>query len=81
MHEESTLAACTDGAYMSVLNIMTLSTIVGNPIQSVYPALNGEKDKTPGFLNKRFQTEENRNRHYQAFVEQTWTVQTTIMNT
>ena len=61
-YEESTLAACTDGAYMSVWNMMALSTVVGNPIQSFYPALNGEKDKTPGFLNKRFQTEENRNR-------------------
>ena len=80
-YEESTLAACTDGAYMSVWNMMALSTVVGNPIQSIYPALNGEKDKTPGFLSKRFQTEENRNRYYQASVEHTRTVQTTNMDT
>ena len=51
-YEESLLAACTDGAYMSVWNMIVLSTVVGKPLQSVYPALNGDKDKTPGYLNK-----------------------------
>ena len=61
-YEESLLAACTDGAYMSVWNMIVLSTVVGKPIQSVYPALNGDKDKTLGYLNKLFKTNENQNR-------------------
>ena len=57
-YEDSLIDACTDGAYMSVWNMIALSTVVGNPIQSIYPTLNGEKDKTPRYLSKLFQTEE-----------------------
>ena len=61
-YEESLMAAATDGAYMSVWNMIALSTVVGNPVQSVYPAMNGEKDKIPLYLNKVFSTEENQHR-------------------
>ena len=53
------MAAATDGAYMSVWNMIALSTIVGNPVESIYLAMNGEKDKIPFFLNKVFSTDEN----------------------
>ena len=61
-YEESLMAAATDGAYMSVWNMIALSTVVGNPVQSIYPAMNGEKDKIPLYLNKVFSTEENQHR-------------------
>ena len=56
------MAAATYGAYMSVWNMIALSTVVGNPVQSIYPAMNGEKDKIPLYLNKVFSTEENQHR-------------------
>ena len=58
-YEDSLIDACTDGPYMSVWNMIALSTggVVGNPIQPIYPALNGE-NKTPRYLTKLFQTEE-----------------------
>lgn len=48
-YEESMIAACTDGAYMSVWNIIALSIVVGNPTQSIYPVLNGKKIRRPNF--------------------------------
>ena len=44
---------------MAVWNIIALATVIGSPIQSLYPRMNGEKDKTPQFMNKIFQPEEN----------------------
>ena len=60
--EESILAACTDGAYSSIWTEMALSTVIGVPIQTVYPAMNGPRDKTPYALTKLFYTEENNHR-------------------
>ena len=64
--EESVVAACTDGAYSSIWAVMALSTVIGVPIQTVYPAMNGARDKTPDALTKLFHTEENR--HRDAFI-------------
>ena len=44
---------------MSVWNMIALANVIGSSIQSVYPRMKGEKDKTPQFLNKVFQPEEN----------------------
>ena len=49
--------------YMSIWNVIALSTVVGNPVHSVYPPMNGEKDKTPPILNKVFSTDENKHRN------------------
>ena len=57
------MAACTDRAYMSIWNVIALSTVVGNPIRSVYPHVNGPNDKTPSILNKVFSTDENKHRN------------------
>ena len=60
--EESLKACCTEGAYSSIWTIMALSTVVGLPISSFYPPMNGSKCKTHISLTKRFFTEENENR-------------------
>ena len=49
------------GAYVSVEYDCTVNRR-WQPHKSVYPALNGDKDKTPLFLNKPFKKEENKNR-------------------
>ena len=53
---------CTEGAYSSIWTIMALSSVIGLPIKSVYPAMNGSQCKTHLALTKHFATSENSNR-------------------
>ena len=53
---------CTEGAYSSIWTIMALSSVIGLPIKSVYPAMNGPQCKAHRALSKDFVTEENANR-------------------
>ena len=62
-YEESLTVACTDRAYMSIWNVTALSSVVGNPVHSVYPPMSGEKDKRPPILNKVFSTDENKHKN------------------
>ena len=51
--------ACKDaaikGAYSSAWSMLAASTVVGCPIQSVYPPRNGILDTSVGVLNTKFQ--------------------------
>ena len=44
---------------MSVWNMIALRNVIGSSIQSVYPRMSGEKDKTPQIFNNAFQPEDN----------------------
>lgn len=50
---------CTEGAYSSIWTIMALSSVVGLPIKSVYPPMNGPQCKAHQALSKTFATEDN----------------------
>ena len=61
-YEASLHDCCTEGSYSSIWTIMALSTVVGLPIHSIYPPMNGTKCLTHLALSKKFETEESRNR-------------------
>ena len=50
---------CMEGAYSSIWTIMALSSVVGLPIKSVYPPMNGPQCKAHQALSKTFATEDN----------------------
>ena len=53
---------CTEGAYSSIWTMMALSAVIGLPIKSVYPPMNGTKCKAHTALSKLFVTDENEKR-------------------
>lgn len=53
---------CSEGAYSSIWTIMALSSVVGLPINSVYPPMNGPKCKSHLALSKQFETAENKDK-------------------
>lgn len=53
---------CSEGAYSSIWTIMALSSVVGLPINSVYPPMNGPQCKSHLALSKQFATAENKDR-------------------
>ena len=61
-YNESLKDCCTEGAYSSIWTIMALSSVVGLPINSVYPPMNGPECKPHLGLSKQFETKETRNR-------------------
>ena len=61
-YEASLYDCCTEGNYSSILTLMALSTVVGLPIHSIYPPMNGTKCLTHLALSKMFETEEILNR-------------------
>ena len=60
--DESLLSYCKDEEYSSVWTLMALSAVIGLPIQTLYPAMNGPKDTTPHAFSKLFSSDENRHR-------------------
>lgn len=50
-YDESCRDAATDGGYSSVWTMMAAASVIGQPIQSIYPPLNGILDQTVGILN------------------------------
>ena len=60
--DESLNACYTEGASSSIWAVMALSSVLGVPIASVYPPMNGTKFKTHLSLTKRFSNEENDHR-------------------
>ena len=56
-YEESQLACCNDGEFSSIWTIMALSSVIGSPIQSLYPNINGDKDEAPSTLTRLVCTE------------------------
>jgi hypothetical protein len=53
-YSESLQSCCTDGGYSSILTVMALSTVIGKPIQTLYPQMNSETDTAPYALSKLF---------------------------
>ena len=53
---------CTEGAYSSIWTMMALSSVVGLPIKSVYPPMNGTQCKAHNALSKFFVTDDTKNR-------------------
>ena len=53
---------CTEGAYSSIWTMMALSSVVGLPIKSVYPPMNGTQCKAHNALSKLFVTDDTKNR-------------------
>ena len=69
-YEDSVKACCTDREYSSIWTILALSTVIGIPIQSVYPKMNGEHDHTHSVLTKLLNNTENEERDSLAIL---WT--------
>ncbi|KAL3876254.1 hypothetical protein ACJMK2_034122 [Sinanodonta woodiana] len=58
--EESLMSCCNDGEYSSIWTVIALSTIIGLPIQTLYPAMNGPLDRAPEVLTKLFSPDTNK---------------------
>jgi hypothetical protein len=52
--EEACIAAAKDKSYSSAWTILAAASVLGCPIQSVYPPRNGILDKAVGILNQTF---------------------------
>ncbi|KAL3865803.1 hypothetical protein ACJMK2_043154 [Sinanodonta woodiana] len=60
LFEESLMSCCNDGEYSSMWTVMSLSTIIGLPIQTLYPAMNRPLDRAPEVLTKLLSPDTNK---------------------
>ena len=55
--EDAMLECCRDGAYSSIFTMMALSNVIGKPIRSIFPDVNGPPDPTAATMTKVFTNE------------------------